>query len=287
MSQTQIVRHTCQDGPDASSHFAPQPSCRTRHRHRHRPARPPDQASGRPTAPRRHRGDRPCRSRPRRRRLAGRRRRRRGAQREAVDLRPLSQPRPGGVDQRGHPAGRRSRGGRLPGAPRGRHRPPGRQHRLRRHRADRSRRAPRRRDRRQGHGRRPRGPVGAARGVRRQHDGIPQARARPAARRRGRARRGDADLRAALPHRGPGLRLQGRSRRPAALHPRVQAGADRCRRRRRRARRGRLHARHHHRRHGLGHRRRAALRRRGGRPRLSGRPGARASTGSTSSACPR
>ena len=92
MSQTQSSSHA-RMADDASSHFAPDPDRRTGHRHRHRPARPPDQASGRPAAPRRHRGDRPRRPRPGRRRLAGRRRGRRGAQRQAVDLRPLPEPR--------------------------------------------------------------------------------------------------------------------------------------------------------------------------------------------------
>ena len=50
-----------------------------------------------------------------------------------------------------------------------------------------------------------------------------------------------------VPDRGARLRLQGRPGRAAALHPRVQAGADRRGRRRRRAGRVRLHPRHDHR----------------------------------------
>ena len=75
-----------------------------------------------------------------------------------------------------------------------------------------------------------------------------------------------------------GLRLQGGPRRAAAVHPRVPAGADRRRRRRGRAGRGGLHAGPDRRRHGLGVRRRAALRRRARRARLPRRPRARAWT---------
>ena len=80
------------------------------------------------------------------------------------------------------------------------------------------------------------GLVGAARGVRRQHDGVHEARARrccstasacPTSR--------TADRRPARARRRPRLRLQGGPRRAAALHPRVPAGPDRRRRRRGRA----------------------------------------------------
>ena len=83
----------------------------------------------------------------------------------------------------------------------------------------------------------------AARGVRRQHDGVPPPGARAAARRRRRAGHPH-------PHRGPAradrrarLPLQGGPGDPAPLHPRVPAGPDRRRRRRGRAARGRLPAR--------------------------------------------
>ena len=84
---------TCQDGHDASTHVAPDPERRTGRDHRHRAAGPADQAAGRPVAPGRHRGDRPRRPGPGGGRLAGRRRRRRGAQRQAVGLGPLPEPR--------------------------------------------------------------------------------------------------------------------------------------------------------------------------------------------------
>ena len=83
----------------------------------------------------------------------------------------------------------------------------------------------------------------------------------------------------ALPDRGARLRLQGRPGRAAPVHPGVQAGAHRRRRRRGRPGRGRLHPRHDHRGHGFGHRRRAALRRRGDRARVPGRAGARPAPG--------
>ena len=80
-------------------------------------------------------------------------------------------------------------------------------------------------------------------------------------------------------------------RRPAALHPRVQAGHDGGGRRRGRPDRGRLPARRHLRRHGLGLRRGAVLRRGARRARLPGRPRARAGPGPrarawTPSPCP-
>ena len=71
----------------------------------------------------------------------------------------------------------------------------------------------------------------------------------------------------------------------ARLHPGHAPGAGRGRRRRRRDPRGGLHAGHDPRRHGLGERRGAHLRRRAGRPRLLRRPRARAA--SASSARPR
>ena len=90
-----------------------------------------------------------------------------------------------------------------------------------------------RHDRGPGRARRP------ARGVRRQHDGVPAARARPAARRRRRPRHHAPDRRPARADRGARLPLQGGPAAAAHLHPRVPAGADRRRRRRRRAARGR------------------------------------------------
>ena len=77
---------------------------------------------------------------------------------------------------------------RVRAAPRGRHGPRSRATPSSSAASRSPRRAAGRRDRRQGDGRRPRGPVGAAGGVRRQHDGVSQAGARPAARRRRRAR---------------------------------------------------------------------------------------------------
>ncbi len=64
----------------------------------------------------------------------------------------------------------------------------------------------------------------------------------------------------------------------ARLHPRHAAADRRRRRRRRRRARSRAEAGRDPRRHGLGQRRGAALRRRADRPRLPGRPGARAAS---------
>ena len=137
-------------------------------------------------------------------------------------------------------------------------------------------------DRRDGRRRDGRGqgrPRRAARGVRGQHDGVPEARARAAARRRRRARDPDQDRRPARAGRGPRLPLPRGPGDAAALHPGVPAGPDRRGRRRRRAAGGRLPAGHDRRRHGLGLRQGAALRRRDRRARLPGRPGARPGAG--------
>ena len=95
---------------------------------------------------------------------------------------------------------------------------------------------------------------------------------------------GVPDIRTALDgrhvaHRGARLPLPRGPRHAAALHPRVPPGPDRRRRRRRRAARGRLHAGPDRRRHGLGLRRGAELRRRARRARLPRRPGARPGAG--------
>ena len=75
--------------------------------------------------------------------------------------------------------------------------------------------------------------------------------------------------------RRPRHHLPARPAHPARLHRGHPPGAGRRRRRRRRDPRGGLRARHDPRRHGLGHRRGAHLRRRGRRPRLRRRPRAR------------
>ncbi len=189
---TEFVRRTCQDGHDASTHLAPDPERRTGHNHRHRAPRPPDQAPGRPVAARAtspssttstSTGSPPTRSW------------RSVSPRCSTPSRrsPAATPTSGPevlvkagiplVDDLGEGVFQQLREGDIVridgntvlvgGEPVAHGTPAGR------------------RDRRQGDGRRPRGPVGAAGGVRRQHDGIPQAGARPAARRRRRARRRD------------------------------------------------------------------------------------------------
>ena len=85
------------------------------------------------------------------------------------------------------------------------------------------------------------------------------------------------DRHALVVARGPGPQARPADR--PAVHPRLQAGADRRRRRRGRADRGRLQAGRDRRRHGLGVGRGAAERRRAARPRLprnGTRPGASA-----------
>ena len=88
----------------------------------------------------------------------------------------------------------------------------------------------------------------------------------------------------ARPGRGARLPLQGGPADAAPLHPGVPAGPDRRGRRRGRPDRGRPPARPHRRRHGLGLRRVADLRRRGRRARLPRRPRPRARAGRRSSA---
>ena len=153
--------------------------------------------------------------------------------------------------------------------------------RVRRRAADRARReplpqrhVPRHRPRaRRGRARaRPRrGPIPRDRGtrvVRREHDALPARGGAPA--RRGGRLPGAADPlpRPSRAGRRPRARPQARPAHRQAVHPRLQAGADRRGRRRRRAARGRLQAGRDRRRHGLRHRRRAAQRGRGARPRV-------------------
>ena len=123
---------------------------------------------------------------------------------------------------------------------------------LRRRPADRRRHGADAGDRRGSHDRRAGRAGGAAGVVRRQHDGVPAPRARPAARRRRRAGHPDPDGRAARAGRRSRLPLQGRPGHAAALHPGVPAGADRRRRWGRRAARGGPPPRPDRRRHGLG-----------------------------------
>ena len=118
-----------------------------------------------------------------------------------------------------------------------------------------------------------------ASGVRGEHPGVHGQRGRAAG---GRHRHPAA----AHPHRGQ-ARARGGARSPpprgpghaAVLHPGVQAAHGGRGRRRRRPARSRVPAQPHRRRHGLGLRPRAAMRRRACRARLPGRGGARAGAG--------
>src|SRR5580700_3673022 len=241
-------------------------ACGPRHQDHHQAAQPG-----------RDRHHRPFRPGPGERRGADQAEDRGRGQRLDEHYRPLPEPRSATAARRGHPGYRRGRPGRDGPGRRRRGGPAGRGDAV-----------PRGSGGGQGDAADPgvdrggpdRGPVPGRRAdrvVRGEHAGVPPPRARPAHRRHRGSPDGDGHGRAACPGRGARLPLPRGPGRPAALYPRVQAGHGGGGRRRGRLDRGGLPARCHLRRHGLGVRRGASLRRGTHRARLPGRP--RAGTG--------